>query len=89
MIRARFVTPPDDPRPVTWPPPGPYWVTGEQLCDGECVGIVVVAYGDSEDQLREFWPDVENMDVDDASEYLFTDRFPKPQWWDRVAKGAG
>lgn len=53
MIRARFVVPSKDPRPVKWPIPHPYWITGFDLDDR----AIIVAYADDEDQVAEQWPD--------------------------------
>lgn len=78
MIRARFKADIADYRPVKWPPPGPFWCTGY---DGEESHSIVVAYADNEDQIREFWPEANDIDSEEASEYVFTDRFPEPAWW--------
>lgn len=77
MIRARFYVDSNDYRPVNWPPPGPYWCTGERS-DG---AAVLVAYADSEKQIREFWPEAEEIDAEPAESYAFTSRFPQPTWW--------
>lgn len=77
MIRARFKADPEDYRPVLWPPPGPYWCTGS----GDDYSIVV-AYAESEAEIRKFWPEAEDIDAEPATEYVFTDRFQKPEWWD-------
>lgn len=78
MIRARFKANYDDSRPVKWPPPGPFWETGTA---GDGSYAIIVAYADSEDQIREFWPEAADIDAQEATEYIFTSRFPKPDWW--------
>lgn len=78
MIRARFKTDFDDYRPVNFPPPGPYWCTGYA---GDSDHSIVVAYADNEDQIREFWPDAEDIDIEPAETIIFTSRFQKPSWW--------
>lgn len=78
MIRARFKADPRDYRPVNWPPPGPYWCTGS---DGDGAYSIIVAYADSEDQIREFWPEASDITSEERTEYTFTDRFPEPEWW--------
>lgn len=78
MIRARFRVNPDDYRPVKFPPPHPYWCTG-QAGDGSYA--ILVAYADNEDQLREFWPDAHDIEAQERHSYAFTDRFPKPDWF--------
>lgn len=80
MIRVRFYSPiadnGGDYRPVVFPPPHPYWCTGESD-----EAFVIVAYADSEDQIREYWPEAIDIDSDETDAYLFTDRFPKPEWF--------
>lgn len=78
-IRARFkVFDKDDARPGKWPPPGPYWVTGQG--DGY---FWVVAFVEREEQIAEYWGssarDLDLMQRDMPLE--FTDRFPVPDWW--------
>lgn len=76
MLRVRFRANPDDPRPVVWPIKHPYWITGY----GEDYAIVV-AYVDSMEELDDLWPDATDVDADEADEYVFTDRFQKPEWF--------
>lgn len=78
MIRARFKADPEDYRPIKWPPPGPFWCTGYS---GDDSHAIVVAYVDNEDQVREFWPEAEDIESEERTEYTFTDRFPCPKWW--------
>lgn len=78
MIRARFMVNADDPRPVNWPIKHPYWVTGY---GDDCA--VIVAYADNEDEVMSNWPDAKGIDADDASDYIFTERFPKPHWFSK------
>jgi hypothetical protein len=75
MIRARFHANESDYRPIKWPYPHPFWCTGY----GDDYSVVV-AYADNEDQILEFWPEATEIDVNEAQDYLFTDRFPKPKW---------
>jgi len=80
MNRYRFQCNAGDPRPMTWPIPHPYWITGYSL--GAEEKAVVVAYGGDEDYILKNWPDAENITSEPAPEgYQFTDRFPKPTWF--------
>jgi len=77
MLRVRFATTSDDWRPVKWPPPAPFWNSG-----GGQGYLWVVAYVKTFDQIKEFWPEAEDisiMQTDVAIE--FSDRFEKPDWW--------
>lgn len=77
MIRSRFtVKDVADYRPVKWPIKHPYWCTGYDVDDN----AIIVAYADNEDEILELWPEAENIDSEDASDYVFTGRFPKPDW---------
>ena len=86
MLRSRFYLPiaetGSDYRPVKWPPPHPYWCSGESMTD-----FVIVAYCDSEEQLREFWPEAHGIESEERDSYTYTDRFPKPLWFDGGARG--
>lgn len=76
FVRHRFHARESDPRPVTFPPPGPYWVTGY----GDDYAVVV-AYLPPGVAVTTFWPEASNIDSEEVSEILFTERFPKPTWW--------
>ena len=77
MIRVRFEANPDDPRPIHWPVKHPYWITGHA---GDNSYSVVVSYADDEKYILDNWPDAKNLDVREVGGYVFTDRFPKPEW---------
>jgi len=74
--RHRFKANLDDPRPVKFPPPGPYWVSGE----GDDYSIVV-AYLPLREPVTHWWPEARDIDSEVRDEITFTDRFPKPEWW--------
>ncbi len=76
MIRARFKTNESDPRPVVWPIAHPYWITGY----GDGYGIVV-AYAEDEAEIVRNWPDASDIDSEKVDGYLFTSRFPRPDWF--------
>ena len=77
MIRARFLANEDDWRPVKWPPPGPCWCTG--YTDDHSV---VVAFVETEGQISEFWPEATGITLQADHPIEFSERFPKPDWWD-------
>lgn len=81
-IRARFHADADDYRPVKWPPPGPYWCTGH----GDDYNIVV-AFVKTEDQIKEYWPEAEDIDVTQENKITYTERFSKPEWYQIRAEG--
>jgi hypothetical protein len=78
----------DDPRPVTFPPPGPYWVTGlgERLDGKEFAILVAYLPGNSTDEIEDFWPETDGIewsgyDFQWRDEIAFTTRFQRPDWW--------
>lgn len=77
MIRARFKVDHIDYRPVNWPIKHPYWCTGYT---GDCTPILV-AYADNEEEILGNWPEAHSIDAEEVSEYVFTGRFPKPDWF--------
>jgi hypothetical protein len=74
--RHRFHANDADPRPVTFPPPGPYWISGY----GDDYAIVV-AFLPSDVEVTSLWPEASNIDTDDVDGITFTSRFPEPDWW--------
>lgn len=84
--RHRFRANLDDPRPVTFPPPGPWWRTGY----GESYSTVV-AYLPTNVAVVDYWPEASDIDSSPAPDGpQFTGRFPRPAWWtDELAAKAG
>lgn len=83
MIRCRFYVPDEDPRPIHWPIKHPYWITGIRG-DG---ASTLVAYADDEAEIMRNWPDAEELDSTEVTEYTFTSRFPRPDWFKGSAPG--
>lgn len=78
--RIRFHANPEDYRPVTWPPAGPYWCSGEG--DGYSVVVAYMPHGTTDEQLREFWPEASNIDrMQENVDITYSSRFAKPTWW--------
>jgi hypothetical protein len=78
MIRARFKANYPDFRPVKWPVKYPFWGSGFAADESY---YIVVAYADNEDQIRELWPEAEDIESEEVENIVFTDRFPKPEWF--------
>ena len=87
MIRARFKIYDIDYRPLIWPIPHPYWCSGEGD-DSNGSYYWVVAYADSVEQILKYWSDAQSIGVmqEGLTEYTFTDRFAKPDWFELPAK---
>ena len=85
-LRVRFQANKDDPRPVTFPPPGPFWVTGY----GDSYAIVV-AYVRELEEVEKFWPETKGQEfsfIQPRDEITFTDRFAEPEWWRKQRENA-
>lgn len=78
MLRVRFKSNADDPRPVNWPIKHPYWITGG-AADGSYTTLV--AYADDEQYIYDNWPEATDLDIQEKDGYEFSGRFPKPEWW--------
>lgn len=76
MLRVRFHANPDDYRPIHWPVKHPYWCSGS----GDDYSVVI-SYADDVDYILTNWPEATNMDVEEVTDYTFTSRFPKPEWF--------
>ncbi len=76
-VWARFRADLDDFRPVMWPPPGPYWCSGE----GDDYSIVI-AYLRPGQRVQQWWPEASEIDAQPVDRIQFSDRFACPDWWD-------
>ena len=74
--RYRFVSDEDDPRPIVFPPPGPYWITGYTADDS----ATIVAYIPEGIELTDYWPEAQEIELQLAP-LTFSSRFPRPDWW--------
>jgi len=76
MIRARFKANKNDYRSVNWPVKHPYWCSGYGHDHA-----IVVAYADNEAEILRNWPEAKNIEAEEVEQYSFSDRFPKPDWF--------
>lgn len=76
MIRARFFVKSDDYRPVNWPIDHPYWLSAQ----GEDF-FILVAYAEDLEEIWINWPDSYNVESEEVAGYVFTERFPCPDWF--------
>ena len=88
LKRYRFKTwSVDDPRPLIdlAPIKMPWWCSGfgtgrhgARPYDDEYA--VIVCYLPESEDLRRYWDDAFDVEIEDAEEIKYTDRFPKPEW---------
>jgi hypothetical protein len=78
MIRARFKANLEDYRSINWPVKHPYWCSGSTSEHS-----IVVAYADDEAEILSNWPEAIEIESEEVEEYVFTDRFQKPEWFDQ------
>lgn len=78
--RLRFLANEDDPRPVIWPPLGPWWCSGYS---GDFATVIAyVPHKTSRKELRKYWPEAKDIECTHEDEPIeYSDRFPKPDWW--------
>ena len=67
----------EDYRPIIWPIKYPYWCSGETSKD-----FIICAYVDNEDDIYKQWPEAFNVDIEKVDKIEFSDRFPKPEWYE-------
>jgi hypothetical protein len=84
--RYRFLTKShEDYRPLVSNPKYPWWCTGYCMegKQGSMVvsAAVIVAYLPPEEDLKKYWDDAFDIDVQDREEITFTSRFPKPEYF--------
>ena len=79
MIRARFEVEAEDYRPINWPIKHPYWCTGS---GGDY--WIIVAYADGIEDIILNWPEAKNIEATEETDYSFSDRFPKPAWFNLI-----
>lgn len=75
MIRARFKE--NDKRPLQWPVRYPYWCTGYDSDNKP----IIVGYFKDEEEIFKYWPEAQDIDAESVTEIVYTDRFPKPDWY--------
>lgn len=78
--RIRFKANLEDYRPVLWPPPGPYWCSGES--DTHSIVVAYFPKGSSDKMIKKYWPEAEEIDrMQEGTSLEFSDRFQEPEWW--------
>lgn len=80
-IRYRFETRSmDDYRPLVFNAQYPWWCSGETEDSA-----VIVAYLPKDEPLGKYWDDAFNVDSEERAEIVFTDRFPRPEYYGQGA----
>ena len=83
--RVRFKTKSDDYRPIKFPPPGPYWVSGQTLEGVDDIMVfILVAWCKDESQIKEYWPEAYDFEPSDNTypEIVYSERFSRPKWYE-------
>lgn len=83
---ARFKANPDDFRSVVWPVKYPYWCSGYGCSEDGIDYSVVVAYVTGEEMILEQWPEATEIDMTPVDAITFSDRFPRPEWYQEVPR---
>lgn len=81
-LRHRFYADHDDYRPVKFPPPGPYWCSGYSMSGAYEDGYsIVIAWLPKSASVTDWWPEATEIESTEHGPPEWTDRFPKPEWW--------
>lgn len=76
--RHRFHADGNDPRPVKFPPPGPWWCSGYAFDESYSVVVAYLPYGTD---VTQWWPEATAIETSDADSPKYSERFPRPDWW--------
>lgn len=76
--RVRFFSTAEDPRPIAFPPPGPYWISGYTSEENTAI---LIAFLPKKSDLTKYWPEAEVDEWYGKMPIIFTDRFPRPDYW--------
>ena len=80
MIRYRFKTKSvKDYRPLIFNPKYPWWCSGYGK---NCA--IIIAWLPPEEILTEYWDDAFDVELEKHPGVVFSDRFPKPQWYEET-----
>lgn len=82
MLHAKFKVSFQGPPSHQMAYPHPYW------CSAQDGYWIIVAYADDEAQIKELWPEAFDLVSESCDGYIFTDRFPKPQWFEPLGETA-
>lgn len=69
----------DDYRPVKFNAAYPWWCSGFA---GDGSYSVIVAYLPATEDLRAYWPDAFDVETTEEEGITFTDRFPRPAYFE-------
>lgn len=81
LTRHRFYTKADDYRPVLFNPAWPWWCSGHTD-----ESAIIIAFLPVDEPVEKYWPEAEAVDSE-PRELFFTDRFPRPDYYDPGYKG--
>lgn len=78
MLRIRFEVNCDDYSPINWPVEHPYWWSCYSL---DMSHSIIVSYANDTDYIFKNWPEAKNLEIESVEYYIFTDQFPRPDWF--------
>lgn len=82
--RYRFCTyAVEDSRPLIFNPCYPWWCSGYGG-EGNSSYATIVAYLPKDENLKTYWDDAFSITYTDEEEIVFTDRFPKPDYFQEM-----
>jgi hypothetical protein len=72
----------DDYRPLVSDPRFPWWCSGHGI-DGDCEisDSTIIAWLPFDEPIQKYWDDADQVEFTEHETIVFTDRFPKPEWF--------
>lgn len=60
----------------------PYWISGEIFDTNtfDIVAVRIICYLPESEDLKKYWDDAFDIEVEDCESITYTGRFPKPDW---------
>jgi hypothetical protein len=77
--KYRFFINSTQPKPIIFPPPGPYWISKRYS-----FGTTIICILPSIVNIKTYWPDATDISTQHIPEIIYTDRFPMPNWIDHI-----
>lgn len=79
--RYRLYVNNSDYRPMFYPPPHPWWCSGQTMNEA-----IIISYAGDETEVKALWPELNSPQYkidscDKKDRYSFSSRFQPPDWW--------
>lgn len=76
----------EDYRPLVFNPKYPWWCSGHGYNSSEIQYSIIIAYLPINEDLFKYWDDAFDIEFTKENEIKFSDRFPKPDYFNEENK---